>query len=229
MEGATSPDLFHALGMLRSGQGRLDETETALRDAILMKPDHLNAHLDLARLLKRSGRTEEARDQAIIAGRLEDYERGKRFWTVDALAGTDPLACLAVAELELTEGKVEPAMVWFARAERLGGETDRLLAGRAEAEFARGEIEAGDEALSRVLRISDSRVALARAVRFLSKDDASMALVQLDKAVKDGPEEREFLRRASDLYQAAGFHTRSIALLKRAAEADRIYPTRDGG
>ena len=58
------------------------------------------------------------------------------------------------------------------RAERLGGTTDRLLAGRAEALFVLNEIEAGDSALAGVRRISDARVALARAVRFLSTDDA---------------------------------------------------------
>ena len=83
----------------------------------------------------------------------------------------------------------------------------------------------GDSALAGVRRISDARVALARAVRFLSTDDAGMARIQLDKAVRTGPKERELLRRASDLYEATGLHTRSIALLEQAAEAHRKVET----
>lgn len=225
LAGGISADLLYALAVLRRGQSRLDEAEIALRDAIRMKPDHLKSHLELVDLLERSGRTEESRKQKIIAGRLEDYVQARRLWMKEALAGTDMLPCLAVAELELTEGNVEPAMIWFSRAELIGGVTDRLLAGKAETLFARGEIEAGDRALSGVRRPADPRVALARAVRFLSTDDATMARVQLDKAVQGGPQEREFLRRASDLYEAAGFHTRSLALLERAAQAEPAYPT----
>ena len=154
---------------------------------------------------------------------LEEVDR-----VVAALEDSDSKACLALAELELTEGNVEQAMIWFDRAERLGGTTDRLRAGRAEALFVLDEIDAGDRELAGVRQISDARVALARAVRFLSTEDAGMAQIQLDKAVKSGPEEREFLRRASDLYETTGLHARSIALLERAAEANRSYTAENG-
>ena len=203
--------------------------KAGLPDGNRMKPDHLKSHQELVLLLERSGRTEEAERHRHTAGRLADYETGHRDWAVKALESDDPAAYLALAELELTEGKVERAMTWFDRAERAGGLSDRLVAGRAEALFVLDEIEAGDQALGRVSQLSDARVALARAVRFLSTDDAGMARVQLDKAVKSGPEEREFLRRASDLYEATGFHTRSLALLERAAKAERSYSTGNGG
>ena len=228
MEGNSSPDLLHALGMIRTGQSRLDEAEIAFRNAIRLKPDHLNAHQALERLLERSGRTEEAERQSITTARLEDYEIGHRAWVVAALEDSDSKACLALAELELTEGNVEQAMIWFDRAERLGGTTDRLRAGRAEALYVLDEIDAGDRELAGVRQISDARVALARAVRFLSTEDAGMAQILLDKAVKSGPEEREFLRRASDLYETTGLHARSIALLERAAEANRNYTAENG-
>jgi len=229
MEQATSPDLLHALGMLRTAQSRSDEAERAFLDAIRMKPDHLGSHQEMVRLLNRSGRTEEAAIQKMTASRLKDYETGRRSWVVAALESNDAMACLGLAELELTEGNVQRAMIWFDRAERLGGATDRLLAGRAEALFVLDEIEAGDQVLAKVRHLSDARVALARAVRFLSTEDAGMARVQLDKAVKNGPEEREFLRRASDLYEATGFHARSVALLQQATATERSYRAGTGG
>ena len=229
MEGTATPDLLHALGMLRTGQSRLDEAEIAFRHAIRLKPDHLGSHQELVKLLERSGRTEEAEREKLTAGRLEDYVTGHRSWVLPALKDSDAIACLALAELEMTEGNVERSMIWFDRAERRGGTTDRLLAGRAEALFVLDEIEAGDRVLANVRRISDGRVALARAVRFLSADDADMARIQLDKALANGPVEREFLRRAGDLYEATGFHARSVAVLERAAEAARSYRTGSDG
>jgi|GEM_PF-2568966 len=223
-------DLAFAMGQIRSSQNRLDEAERAYRDAIRLDPSHMEAHQNLARLLQAAGRTEEAKAEAAIAGRLRDFRDGIESWTAEAAGSRDPLPALSIAELYLTEGRIDQALTWFARAGRLGGPEDRIRAGRAEALFAKGDMDGGDRELADLRSTSGGRVALARAVRFLSAGDTAEAKKLLDKALQHGPGDREFLRRVSDLLAAGGEAERSAAVLDQAAKAKRVHgdPAKEG-
>ena len=52
------------------GLGRLEEAVVAYKEAIRLKPDFANAHANLAEVLSKAGRSEEAAAQAREAARL---------------------------------------------------------------------------------------------------------------------------------------------------------------
>lgn len=216
-------DLAFAMGRIRGARNRMDEAILAYREAIRLDPAHLEAHRNLAELLATSGKAEEGAGEAAIADRLQDFRDGIESWTVRAAGSRDPRPALAIAELYLTEGRTDSALTWFGRARQLDGPDDRIRTGRAEALFSRGDLARGDQELANLQSPAGGRVALARTVRFLTTGDMKGAREQLDRAMKDGPGDREFLRRVGDLLAATGDVERSRTVLARAAKAPRVY------
>ena len=219
----TYPDLHHARGLLLQREGRLPEAEQSLRQALALDPGHREAHYDLARLLRRTGREEEGRREEAIARRLTDYLETKESLTNQLAARPDdPSVALALAEAELTEDVFDAALGWFRRADALSGPRERIAAGSAEAHFGLGQIPQGDRMLEALVGLTDARAELARAAKRVALGRLAEAVSFLDQAVGGGPEEREFLRRAADLYAACGRPERSEPLLQRAASAPGV-------
>jgi tetratricopeptide (TPR) repeat protein len=221
----TSPEaaeLHYAMGQLRLKEGRTAEAEEALRRAIELDPGHGAAHRDLAGLLARAGHEREARRYLAVADRIKESAREKGF-LLDRLGVNpgDPQLPLLLGELELTDGNHRKALQWFARVEALSGPSDRLHAARAEALFGAGQIDAGRAELSRIGEPQDGRVVLARAVEAAASGDPDEAVRLAAIAVETGPQEKDFLRRASDIYNRAGRTDEAYDLLNRATATQR--------
>lgn len=226
-----SPDLLFASAQLDVRGGRPELAEKTLRRAIAEKPDHREAHEELAKLLQRAGREDEGRREAVVAERLDDYVAlGNRLRRAVAQEGGDPVLMLALAELELTERRVAEAERWLARAEERGAPAARVAIARAEAAFARGDVPAGHAALADLdaMRLDGAdakRAELARAAGLVAEGRLDAARDQLAIALDGGPEEREWLRRAADLYAAAGDLDASDRVHERAARAEDVVAT----
>lgn len=221
----TTPDaaeLHYAMGQLWLKQGRTAEAEDALRQAIELDPRNGVAHRDLAGLLARAGREREARRHMAIADRIKESAREKGF-LLDRLGVTpgDPLLPLLLGELELTDGQHRKALQWFARVEALAGPTDRIHACRAEALFGAGQMDAGRSELARISNPEDGRAVLARAVGAAAAGNLDDAIELAGVAVETGPQEKDFLRRASDIYNLAGRTDEAYELLNRATATQR--------
>jgi tetratricopeptide (TPR) repeat protein len=215
-------ELHYAMGQLRLKEGRTAEAEEALRQAIALDPGHGAAHRDLAGLLARAGQESEARRLLAVADRIKESLREKGFLLGRlGLSPGDPLLPLLLGELELTAGDYRKALQWFSRVEALAGESDRLHADRAEALFGAGQIDAGRAELARVSDPEDGRVVLARAAEAAAAGDLSEAGRLVAIAVETGPVEKDFLRRASDLYSLAGKSDEAYDLLNRATATQR--------
>jgi len=216
-----SAELHYAVGQLRLREMDLAGAESSLRLAIQLDPNHLEAHRDLAVVLLRTDREVEAQREEAVAGRIDDYEKGKRAMRAHLANTGDPAVPMLMAELELTERHFNDAIRWFGRAEVLGGGNVRTLAGLAEALFRSGDLPRGDATLTRISEAKSPRIDLARAARAIMHGDNDGAAALIASAVADGPEEREFLRRAADLYNDAGKPSKSATLLVRAMQAPR--------
>jgi len=214
-------DLHYAVGQLRLRAQDYPAAETALRRAIQLDPRNREAHQDLATVLARTGREGEALVERAVASRLNDYESGKANMRGNLSKSRDPAVPMLFAELELTERQLDAAVRWYNRSVALGGRNVRTLAGLAEAEYLSGNVAAGDAALAQTGDAQSPRIDLARAARLVQAGDKDAAAQMLEKAVRGGPEEREFLRRAADLYADLGRVSESAVLLARAARAPR--------
>jgi Flp pilus assembly protein TadD len=217
-----SGDLHYALAQIRLRQRRSADAEQALRRTIELDPQNAEARKDLAGVLARAGNEAEARAELAVADRLNDYERTRRLLLerVGAKAD-DPLLAVLLAELELTAGRLDPALQWYARAEALGGSEARIRSGRAEALFLAGRPAEGQAELSRISDGPDPRVSMARAAASSQLGDVERALDLAEEAVAVAQVDRNILLRASDLYARAGRSAESRELARRAAATPR--------
>jgi tetratricopeptide (TPR) repeat protein len=195
--------------------------EPRLRRAIELDPYLREAYADLARLLHRTDRAEEAAGHEATAARLQDYEEAKRNMASHLGSTGDPAPPMLMGEIELTERRFDEAVNWFLRSQGLGGVGTRSLAGLAEALYRLGDTARGDVVMERVGDADDPRLDLAGAARLVAQGDLAGSAVLIARAVERGPEEREFLRRAADLYVDAGQPGEAVVLLERAASAPR--------
>jgi Flp pilus assembly protein TadD len=213
-----SAELHYSLGQLRLRQGRNGEAEAALRRAIAIDRLRWDAHHDLARLLSRTGRDGEGRREGLTADRLRDYAD-----VVGAMnrrvseRPNDPEAVLALAELELTEHNLEDAKRWMVRGRELAGPSKRLAALGLELAILDGDLARAEPLASAVRDDPGPGAGLALAAFDLATDRTEDALRRLEAAVADAPAERSFLRRAADLYAAAGRNEQSDKLHVRAS------------
>lgn len=226
----SSAELQTARGELMARAGQHDVAERSFRRALEIDPARRDAHHGLARLLAASGRTEEARRHEGTVTRLEDYVAAGRSWTRAATDDPDdPGPALALAELELTDGRPDAALRWFGGAEARGADADRVRLGRAEALYATGDVERADRELAGLVDPSGARFDLARALGFLARSDPERARAAADRARGRAPDEREFLRRLSDVYAVLGDVDAADALRREAATRPPIRPVESSG
>jgi len=217
-----SGDLHYALAQIRLRQRRPAEAERSLRRAVELDPRNAAARKDLAGLLARAGNEAGARAELEIADRLDDYERSRRLLLERVGVKTgDPVLPVLLAELELTVGRLDQALQWYARAEALGGPDARIRAGRAEALFRSGRSAEGQPELSRLPDGRDPRAAMARAAAHEQRGEMDEALRLAGEAVSAAEADRNVLLRASDLYGRAGRTLESRELSRRAAATPR--------
>jgi len=215
-------ELHYAMGQLRLKQGRETDAEHALRQAIELDPGNGAAHRDLAGLLARAGHESEARRHLAIADRIKESAREKGFLLGRlGLTPGDPLLPLLLGELELTEGSHRKALQWFARVEALAGPSDRIHACRAEALFGAGQMDAGRTELARIANPEDGRALLASAAGAAAAGNLDEAAKLAAVAVGTGLQEKDFLRRTSDIYLLAGRTDEAYDLLNRATATQR--------
>jgi tetratricopeptide (TPR) repeat protein len=105
---ALLPRADHAIAHVKNGNemlsdGRLEQADTAFREAILLDPGNVQAHLGLARVLETRNELPEARAEAIAANRLQ--------MTVDAF--------LIMARVELKQDRFDAASENLLRALRI--------------------------------------------------------------------------------------------------------------
>jgi predicted Zn-dependent protease len=106
---ADMPSIQLQLGLFHSGRGERGAAEAAYREALRLNPQLIPAHLNLADLLRASGRDEAAREQ---------LERARRI----APASGDVLYALGLSEIRA--GDSEQALTYLAgAAERESGGT----------------------------------------------------------------------------------------------------------
>jgi len=214
-----SSKLHHASGLLSLRKREYGRAEQSFRRALELDRTYPEPHMDLARVLSITEREGEALRERAIGYRLNDYQSDKRFMT--DYRG-NPNAPMLLAEIELTERNFNAALREFSRADRLLGPSERVAAGRAETYFRMGAISRGEAALAGVQDMDGGRALLARAARLVAEYNRAGATRMIERAVLKGPDERQFLRRAADLYADIGLAAESEALLERATKATRL-------
>lgn len=116
-----SHELHYARGMLLLREKDDAGAEAALRRAIELDDRFREAHFDLARLLRRTGREEEGLRETAIAEHLARYAGERERLTREAAAQPgDYRPILALGRLELGEAQSDEALRWLLRAQTLG-------------------------------------------------------------------------------------------------------------
>jgi tetratricopeptide (TPR) repeat protein len=149
------------LGRGYEASGRLDAAEAAYRKALILEPSLSPVYYALGRLLKRTGKEDQA------AGALEKYRELYEAEQQQHYAETSHRAELDSALQDLRHGDASTALIKF---ERLGNTTDALI-GRANA-------------LSRLNRHQEAVLVLERARLLAPKDQQVAYLLARERSVK---------------------------------------------
>jgi hypothetical protein len=129
------------------------------------------------------------------------------------------IAALMLAELELTMGNHQNAQRWLATARANGAPSQRLAAAQAWTWYALGDLAKGDAELARAGGENNPRANLARAGRAVRTGNPEKAGDWLRRAIANGPNERNFLHRAADVYVLIDDTDSAAALRLRTATA----------
>ena len=220
LEGAPdSTDLLLARARLQLRDRDDVAAEQTLRRTLELDPTSYAASRLLGGMLLRLGQELEGRYRLARADLYRDYHKTSRRLIQDIAANRDATAALMIAELDLTIGNYQGAQRWLEMARAEGAAAQRLAAAQAWTWFALGDMPKGDAALARAGGDDNGRANLARAARAVRSGNTELAVTWLQRAIVNGPNERNFLHRAADLYATMGDQDSAEALLIRAATA----------
>ena len=161
----------------------------------------------------------EGRYRLARADLYGDYHSTRRMLIQDIAANRNATAVLMIAELDLTIGNYQDAQRWLETARAEGAPAQRLAAAQAWTWYALGDMPKGDAELARAGGENNGRANLAQAARAVRTGNPGLAVTWLQRAISNGPNERNFLHRAADLYVAMGDQGSADAVLVRAATA----------
>ncbi len=214
-----SPDLLFARARLQLRDRDDAAAEQTLRRMIELDPTSHVALRLFGGVLLRLGYAVEGRYRLAQADLYRDYHKMRRTLIQDVAAGRNATAALMIAELDLTIGNYPSAQRWLERARAEGAPAQRLAAAQAWTWYALGDMTKGDAELARAGGENNGRANLARAARDVRTGNPESAVTWLRRAIANGPNERNFLHRAADLYVAMGDQDSADALRVRAATA----------
>lgn len=212
-------DLVLALARLQLRDRDDAAAEQTLRRAVELDPTSPAALRLLGGLLLRVGQEAEAHYRLDQADLYRDYHMTSRTLIQDFGVSRNATAALMIAELELTIGNYQGAQRWLDTARAHGAPAQRLAAAQAWTWYALGDVAKGDTELARAGGEDDGRANLARAARAARTGNPEQAGTWLRRAIANGPNERNFLHRAADLYRSIGDADSAAALQLRAATA----------
>jgi len=215
-----STDLLLARARLQLRDRDDAAAEQTLRRTLELDPTAHVASRLLGGLLLRLGQELEGRYRLARADLYRDYHRTSKGLIQDIAASRNATAALMMAELDLTIGKYEEAQDWLEMARTEGAPAQRLAAAQAWTWYALGDLVKGDAELARAGGHDNGRANLARAARAFRSGNSELAATWLQRAIAIGPNERNFLHRAADLYFAMGDQDSANALLLRVATAE---------
>jgi len=152
------------LGRSYEASGRLDAAETAYRKALALEPSLSPVYYAIGRLLKRTGKSDQAAEALGRYQQLYEAEQQQRFYEASHRAELD------YARQDLRRGNAAAALIEF---ERLGNAPDALI-GRANA-------------LSRLNRHAEAVQVLERARLLAPKDQRVGYLLARERAAKAAP------------------------------------------
>ncbi len=215
-----SAELHYGKAQLLVRAGDDAGAEASLRRALDLDATLGAAQRDLAGVLQRAGRDQEARRAHLIADRLAEYER-RRAVLVDRrrLIPEHPEVPLLLAELETTHGNHDAALRWLSQSRALGGDARRIAAAFAWSLLWSGRSGEAQQPLAELDGWNEPAADLVRAAAALLAGDESGAQTLVRRALSPAPDDQEFLLRASDLLLRLGREQESFDLLQRAAAA----------
>ncbi len=214
-----SAELQFMRGLAALRAGSLEVGEAALRRALEIDETHHGARRELAALAGRAGDRERAGRELELAERYKDYQELGGSLEERMAASRDGALALLRGEIALTVDRPEEALQWADRAEALAGPAERILALRGCARFQQGEAPLDTEQAAGLAGSTDPRVQLALAAQALQENDLTNARRWIAKATAGERLDRSFLRRASDLAEAAGDQATAGELRRVAATA----------
>jgi len=180
-------------GMKLSREGRAQDAESAVREAVAVFPDYFDARFWLASELIRTGRLDDAVQHLEVARRVSP---------------TDERVYLAFGNLLLLKRNYAVAAAVFAEAARLSPEDPQplLQRGMALVEYAsridaassqkaagerRGALDDAEKALTQALRLGDKRFPAARlqlARVYEKRGDRARAADELEQYLREKPD-----------------------------------------
>ena len=132
------PDVHYLLGLAHGEQGRSDEALRRLNHALVLKPDHVRARVELARRLEALGRADEA---------LTHYRRSHE------LSPRDPAVLAALAQALARRGDMEGLVGAYRKMAQLVPRDPRLQLNLGTALARTGDFSGAARAFGEALAI----------------------------------------------------------------------------
>ncbi len=210
--------VHYALGQVLQRVGTDAEAEQAYRRAIELDPEHRRARHDLGRLLARNGRDAEARIEQVLSGYMKKLEEERaQLVRLVSLSVDDPAPALALADLEISSGRLAEVNRWIGRAESLGAAGPEVAALRARVAYLSGDLSGGDAELG-----GSAEGALLDAHRELAGGNGGRAAELLVPWAASEQRSAAELRAAAALYRRLDRVDAAVDLLERSARLPSV-------
>ncbi|ANM28498.1 hypothetical protein ABI59_00935 [Acidobacteria bacterium Mor1] len=212
------PAVHYALGQVLQRVGTDEEAEAAYRRAIELDPGHRRARHDLGRLLARNGRNAEARVEQVLSGYMKKVEEERaQLVRLVGLSEQDPAPALALADLEISAGRLSEVTRWVGRAEALGADGGAVSRLRARVAYLSGDPGGGDAELG-----GAAEGPLMNAHRELAKGNGGRVAELLGAWAGSSERSAAELRAAASLHRRLDRLDPAVDLLERAARLPSV-------
>ncbi|HSF19881.1 MAG TPA: sulfatase-like hydrolase/transferase [Vicinamibacteria bacterium] len=208
----SSPDGYWRRGALAQKVGELDTAEKDLRAALELDRTFEPALAALARLLRETGRAEEAR--ALLDGSPPAIDRDT------------PVMRAAYAELALAAGRIDEAKKLLESARFEAPDNARVLALLGPIYGREGRLEEASAVLRRALALGETAPEIRRnlALIYLRQRKPDAAVEELRAALETAPQDATLWYSLGNVYLQSGRYGPAAEAFSRALELQPRWP-----
>jgi superkiller protein 3 len=185
-------------------------------EAERLKPDEVQIHVALARILSELGRKDQAQQERISAERLINAQRNRE----------QASFCIGIGNTALHNGDLQKAEAQFRDALRYDPQDARALSNLGLVLALMHHPEEGRLELQKAIAL-DGKLALAYnalGVSYAEEGRVAEAQTAFDRAIQIEPEYAEAKNNLGALYAKSGKDTEAVALFNQATEDSPQYP-----
>jgi predicted TPR repeat methyltransferase len=200
-------DVLCNLGAVLMSQGRLDEAESLLREAISLDRDHAISNYNLGNVLKKQGKIEEAKDRYLRAIDTDRSHAGAHF---------------NIGNIYMEEGRVDEALSYFSNAISLNPAHVAAHLNTGNILKTQGKMDEALASYRTVLARDENNMAAYHNIGIILKAQGKIdeAIDAYNRAIKIEPENSSAQNNLGNLLKDSGRIDEAVQCFRRAVELD---------